>query len=384
MRMKYIPLLVWELLGSTASYATGRFYVGLTLLGTLQHSKVSLDNDYWGAVIKEVYKDSFAEKGEKITDIIKNLIQNGLAVDKDNKTKVAPFYANSALPADLLQDRLHDQKAECYDGHPFAAGFSATLGLFCLRSRNILASLEITGGRTFQNEKSPGKFCVLSAHFPFPFSDEIFQNPAAYSTRDITYTRKEEGVLATISTAEDVYAQWNPRKNTQAPLTHLQSPSLGGISVLEFKETFSMRLLLRVGSVLHDRVYLYALLGGEATRLHFKLKQILDHDFKNMYYAYPSNFNTSTSANLTFQCDPLPPKEGITPDHTKLTCDQSTTRLAIVGGIGSEFFINRRWSARLDMTVAFGPDTLINTDRSVKLRYSELRGQAGLGVVWRF
>lgn len=385
MKIKYAALFLCEILSASQLHSSGRFYIGISLQGTLRHSKVSLDDDYWGAVVEGVYKDSFMREGEAVVDVMKNLIQKGTPVTNEGKTTIAPFYASAALPADLLRDALYKQKAECYDSHPFAAGGMMTMGVFCLRSQNVLAAVELTGGRIFLEEKNPGRFSVISAQFPFALDDDIFQSPEKYSEEGISYkTSSEGGIVITVQPTAAVNAQLNPNKMSQAPLSYLQSPKLEGRALLEMKETFSARLILRAGTVLNDRVYLCVLLGGEATRLRFKFKQILDREFNDMYYCYINSTFVSANTTINFQCNALPPEEGATPNNTKLICDRAVTRLAIVGGVGAEFFLNRRLSARFDLTVAFGPDTLIQTDRMAKLRYSELRGQAGLGMVWRF
>lgn len=393
MKMNRTIFFLCSVLWTGIVHGSGRFYVGMSVLGTLKHSKISLDSDYWGSVVKEAYRDSIAAEDKAIVEKIKELADP----TKINTagTNDAPFYANAGLPSDLVQDELHKQKVEYYDGNPFAPGFSVTLGAFCLRKKNILAAIEITGGRTFRTETVPGHFRVISAQFPFPVTDEIVEKVKKLSNTTTSYIHEgntykkvikndtDAGFTISIP-AESGGNQVNPRKNTRLPITYIQIPDVETTMALEFKETFSSRLLLRIGTVLNDRVYLCVQLGGEATRLHFKLKQTADKKFETMYYAYLNDFYISASGAALYHFDELPASENVTPENTKLTCDQSVTRLAIVGGIGAEFFLNRRLSARLDVTVAFGPDTLINTDRPVKLRYSELRGQAGLGIVWRF
>lgn len=391
-RFLYFPIilggLVVEVQNSVEAYP---FYIGVSFFGTLRHSKFALDSDYWTATLLSAYKNDLDKLSQGFSNQIKELNDPEQQTSKDFNGSIPAIM--DGMPKDLFLEKIKSGKI--FDDNPFGKGFSITAGNFCFRDKSLLCAIELSSSFTYSNLKNFKRTCIFSSPLPFKFEENFNgQNDDGITWYDCQESDKKtspdfvgmfDGRAAVLVGDLESTKRLSPKNNTQAPLTYWYGPLLEIISTLELKEKFSIKFLFRAGTLLKDRFYLYALLGGRLSRFSFQFKQILDKNFPLMYYCYIKEFPRSNNENLTFLFRSITPNKKFTPENTQLICNRSATQLGFVGGIGGEFFINKHLSTRLDFTMSVGPDTLINTEKSsTQLRYSELRGKLSLGVFWRF
>jgi hypothetical protein len=275
-------------------------------------------------------------------------------------------------PYELFLLLLNDNSAEFYKNSTSSPSFSGTVGLFVYRHELVLLALEIYAGRTLFKETLPSKTTVVSSHVP-----SILKQKKQTKERE---TDDHYVISLSSSIAEDKEALGvlNPQGNSLVPYSYLD----GKIEVdntVNITHGFSTGIIFRIGSIIKDRFYAFAILGAELNNISIKTSH-QDKEFPqfSLYTCLPTYVSASSMKFYVYKIDPHTTEtHSIYFDKNKLIC-------GIVGGGGMEFFVTRKVSLRADITYTYCADMRISSSNKLaELLYSSRRWKFGCGIYYR-
>ncbi|MDR1597828.1 MAG: hypothetical protein LBR89_02735 [Holosporales bacterium] len=334
-------------LPSSLAHARIQFYVGANLQKNNVRHQITFATDYLSQYVSDVYIKAL---DATYADMLAFAKSGGLTSLK------------SSTPRELLQALMNDHPAEFHKTRPSSVAYSFTVGAFVARHEKVLLAVEAFWGRERMSEDESSKITIVSGAAP----DAILNTAPS-----------KEGARTVVVLNQD--SKLNPTEYSLRPYSYLHGSIEIGNELKVERNTYC-GAQLRLGSVVADRMYAYAVLGADVSNVHVKSTHKWS-DFPQfvLYTCSPTYIGANIIKFLKYTLDPS------TTSSQDLAFDKSKYVVGIVGGLGGEFFMSRTLSVRMDLTYSYFPDKRIpSTNSKAELQYTSTNWRLGVGVCWRF
>ncbi|GHS92112.1 hypothetical protein AGMMS49949_03630 [Alphaproteobacteria bacterium] len=348
--LKVASLLLCCLL--TPAQARIQFYGGLGIHRGSSHHKVNFKNDYWNKKFCEIYEEPFKK-------IKKDFVVN----KKVQGIEIKPFTISHGSPLELFERLLDDQSSELMKQNIATPQFEGTLGIFCFRNKAVLLAVEMVAGRASGEVLNKGEMTIFKAEPPKSLLDA-----------------KDKGTDSGKTAEVDL----NPFRNMEFPLIHLN-----GLFTLtqetKVKRSFYYKIQARIGTVIKDRVYVFALVGAETNKLDLFHESSPKTIFDIILFFCSEQDPYKDTHGFNYMTIPLQKELKENLQKTKRICKKNRFNAGVVGGAGLEFFVTRRFSLRSDFSYTYCSEATFQAKED-KLTFSctDTHWRVGLGLFLRF
>lgn len=351
------------LLSSLTLWGRPQIYVGLQCGVSNTKHVLTLGKQGWNELLLQSYKDSLENKTSSWISRVKD---GGMA-------KTPPYWILNGTPKNLFQDLLDDKSSEISRRRLTSFDIRATLGAYLFRHEKMLFAAEIfAGGASFssqQNSQQP----LLDADVPqdllSAYQQGLFRDQN--STGSLSYDVKNFDL--------------NPMANSLRPYMYVRpNTKIQAKNAVEVTAHFLCGGAIRLGTLLKDRVFLYALLGAQSERFSLNTTLTLESSLPTLQvFYYASSYASAYDENVTFGVDTINPDASVSAAPRQFK--KSKMKWGILGGFGLEFYINHRLALRTDVTMTYYTDLNIKAQDDVSLlKLTHKPWRIGLGLVYRF
>lgn len=327
-----------------------QFYIGINLQINNSHQKLLFHNDYWNQALLSTYKDS-------LDTIYRDFIKQS-----------QPYWLVNETPLSLFKRHLRLELPEIYNNHPSSPGFSITAGLFFYRCASLLLAIDVYGEN-------------FSINIEKKSLQRIFSNTAPSSIKNNFLLSAAESKLS--EEEKMIRNALNPKRTVSAEYMYIDTTSIDIMNTLNINYNFSGGMLLRIGSIVKNRLYIFATVGMETFCFFLKAKSTPKLDWPQMVLFYFSGTLQTNNNPLTVSSRNIEPQKAS--ETFALEFNQRNLNWGVVGGCGIEFFINRKLSLRADARYTYCVNSLFtSTNGLAKLHYLDTHWKVGLGLFYRF
>jgi hypothetical protein len=343
------------LMSQPTSYAKIQFYVGGAVVESTISHDVTHDMAHWNKVFTKEYEIS-----------LKQIYDEIFSHTVDGKEKIASLATGT--PQEVFAVLLNDNSSNILKKKTRSISAYATVGAFIYRYKAILIAFESYIGGSSVDETHKSTTYSIKSSAPSKITEGTY-NVSAITPSKINIletTLNEAGIL-------------NSKKNPRVPSSYVDGECRLQNEVV-LRSSFRTGILFRIGTILADRIYVFALLGADLASRLIKVTSECDPAKELTYYT--SNPEMSGDINLTFyKFAIVPTEQGV----RKITFNHRKNIIGIVGGCGAEIFITRRLSARADISYKHSADLRVkSTDQSAELMYRSSHWRFGGGIFFRF
>jgi hypothetical protein len=350
--------LLTFLITQATSYSRVQFYVGVAITQNTTNHDVSHDMASWNKHLTEKYE-------VYLKRVYDELLYQTTHGGKANLTSLS-----AGTPQEIFEHLLNDSSPNVFKKKAKTTSVNATIGAFVYRHKAILLAVEAYAGGDGASENHKAEIFVLKSNVPSQVKN------STYTAIDAGDFAPKYEVTVFKSTINNI-SQLNPVKYPLVPYSYI-----GGECRLEnevcINPHFRTGLTFRMGTILADRLYIFATFGADIARRSIKVvstpKGIEDMFF---YTCHPTVGDT----DITFYRFVLSPKDS----GTRVTFDKHKNIIGVIGGGGVEVFITRGLSARFDASYKHAADVRIkSTDQSAELQYRSSHWRFSGGMFYRF
>jgi hypothetical protein len=360
-RFLFISFLFLFCINTASAY---RFYCGLSLCGGKNSHYVKWKENAWRKGVLGFYQAGLEQFLEDKLSAFKAYILEGNFEGKAPTTTLIDqskllSWALKGTPFDIFNRLLDNIPQEIHHFQSYTLRGEGTLGVWLARQKNILLTLEITGGFSPEQLHQEHKQVLFQQTVPEPVQR-----------------------IANTSTAID--AAFNPLKDPLLPWIYFD----GAITIsyqIKLQKSWYLRNQLRLGTLFQDRLYIFASLGAESHRLLLFYENTLDsHTPLNFYGMAPAGVaGTGDLPPVRVVNSPISSSQAHFPEELKI--ESHRFNFGITGSLGGELFVTQKFSLRLDFGYLYCPDVEFRTqDGKDRILCSDSCWRIECGTFWRF
>lgn len=315
---------------SVCAEAKIQIYLGVSAQYNTVHHRINFGEEkYWPEVLLDQY-------------------QNALKVWKEEEDHFK--YCLYGTPLIIFKMLANNNATDFYRDNQSFNQFFMTLGGYFYRNHNILLSGEIYSGYTSSKITKQLRTNIFKGDAPQALNSEVEESSVRYSP---------------ISLGKLIWFIGN----------------IDLIQNLVIERNWSYGTLLRIGSIIKNRIYPFFCAGIEMFNLHLKLE---DAEFQSdkLYIKHPEDLPTEMNRTVKWKNDAILPKSSL--EDSFVTFDKSKLIWKLMAGFGFEFFINRHISVRPQAIYAYSPDTRFMSDKGTSLKFESKYWKINLGMFYRF
>lgn len=344
-----------------------QFYVGIQTHMLTDRQTLTLGKNGWNDALLEAY-----------TPALTNLWtewQKRTSTDTQN-SKVLPFWTgNGKTPLALFKEYLDDFSGQIYSNRRLSGDFRVFAGAYVFRHESILLAIELFGGRAALGIETSTDTEIFKSNAPALLVEADNAGKFNANVNNETDIPGNPNVFKTDS------LDLNPYANSLSSYMYLHHANPFFIqNKIHLTTYFDFGGAIRLGTLLKDRLFLYATLGGQYEWVDLELTSQFKGALPELTLFYFCNNSASLYNTANFGKETLSPKA----TSTSRGLQAKRLKFGLLCGLGAEVYVTRRLALRLDVSFTYFADSIFESsgkDLAVRVHHHPTR--FGIGLVWR-
>jgi hypothetical protein len=325
-------------------------YIGASTRGCFISHYVSGVSHYWTHMIGQAYKQD---------------LQTRYELERAKEKLVNILFG---FPSDYFDALLFQTPSKISSDWLYFPRFSFSLGAFIFRQGDVLIALECSVGKSSYSWRKKNEIILFHGDVP----EELAQ--ALGNTKD--------GVEASLFSS----AGYMKYKYNALASQITQNIFFGGDITLqqnmEIKEGYCTDIALLFGSIVRNRLFVFATLGLEINREKINIQDVKIETGEIKIFINRNVGSYESSAKWIRW--PVVPSYDLFKYPLNISQNKNIYGMAL--GVGTDFFISRKLFARVKVGFAYYPEAKFLTidNVNIAIKHAQKNIQCSAGIFWRF